>query len=128
MYLKDRIRGCNGQNLATQVSLPATPHSPKPELSIVEPLLRSATASSALLNNFEAWRSIFGGGVTFFSMYAAVKPCELRILDGLIGYFVDLRCNAIFVRGRRGAMTARAKHNVGPPYEAILAKINLTEK
>lgn len=32
---------------------PATPHSPKPELRIVDPLLTSATASSADLYTFE---------------------------------------------------------------------------
>lgn len=33
--------------------IPATPQSPKPELRIVDPLLTSATASSADLNSFE---------------------------------------------------------------------------
>lgn len=40
--------------------IPATPQRPNPELRIVDPLLISATTSSAFLNSFEAPRSIFG--------------------------------------------------------------------
>lgn len=42
------------------VDLHATPHRPKPELSTTEPLLTSATASSALFHSFEPPRSTLG--------------------------------------------------------------------
>jgi hypothetical protein len=47
------------------LNIPAVPHNPKPELRIVEPLFRSATASSALLYTFEAPRTITGAKLSF---------------------------------------------------------------
>jgi hypothetical protein len=44
--------------------LPATPHNPNPALRIIDPLFRSATASSASVNNLDTPRSTFGASVS----------------------------------------------------------------
>jgi len=63
--------------------LPATPHNPKPELKSVEPLLMSATASSADLNTFECCRGCDGArsapSCVCFLMDAAVLPNRLPV-------------------------------------------------
>jgi hypothetical protein len=44
----------------SQLAIPAVPQSPNPELRIVEPLFKSATASSASLNSFDCPRDTVG--------------------------------------------------------------------
>lgn len=60
--------------------IPATPQRPNPELKITDPLFRSATASSASLNSFDAPRSIVGAsrcrslGTVEYGFAQAVVP------------------------------------------------------
>lgn len=50
----ETLRGRGGmRDMNVRESIPATPQRPKPELRIVDPLLMSATASSADLKSFE---------------------------------------------------------------------------
>jgi hypothetical protein len=55
----------------TSKYIPAVPQRPKPALKIVEPLLISATASSALSYTFDLERSIFGARLSLPSSASA---------------------------------------------------------
>jgi hypothetical protein len=67
------VRGCERQ--------PAVPHSPNPALKITEPLFKSATASSAFLNNFDVLRVDLDGALAsgLASLENAVPDWNFRI-------------------------------------------------
>lgn len=79
------------------MSVSATPHSPKPALSIVEPDCTSATASSALSHSFDFERSTVGA--------LSATALMLRIC------FVNRQCGGATRAARNCEGTGRRAHN-----------------
>lgn len=64
---------------------PAVPQRPNPALRMVDPLLISATASSASLKSFDAPRSILGGRVVLCVFCGWIEVMKPRIDPGTTG-------------------------------------------
>jgi hypothetical protein len=63
-------------SLGIELNAPAVPHNPNPALKIVDPLLISATASSASLKSFDAPLTTAGAGSRFDFVFAS---CLYRV-------------------------------------------------
>jgi hypothetical protein len=99
------------------------PQSPNPALKTVEPLFRSATASSAFLYTFEApFTTTWGAG----SRFAATFACWSRLMDVVWSW----RARGVNRRGAKRAGVAKktlrlefARQRVGTRLVAIVALI-----
>ena len=65
--------------------IPAVPQSPNPELRMIEPLFKSATASSAFLKSFDAPRDTVGVRGAFLSCLAGGSVASWKYLTANIG-------------------------------------------
>jgi len=88
---------------------PAVPQSPNPELNIVDPDFRSATAESASLYSFEAPRTTFGAGSRFAFVFAC---CSYPI--GVVWSFL--------AKGSRALAGPREYNVLGSPLRLDVAK------
>jgi hypothetical protein len=95
-----KLLGCDHAFPGHEEDPPATPQRPKPELKMVEPLLMSATASSALLYTFELPTILVGAcaslAIGSFLGIAALLPNRHPIVD-----WVPLTLLTCAVRGTR---------------------------